>query len=41
MEAQAFAFLAVRFLKGLPSTYPGITGIKAPAIAGVMAGSAP
>ena len=30
IEAQAFAFLAVRSVRGLPITYPGTTGIKAP-----------
>lgn len=34
IEAQAFAFLAVRCLKGLPSTFPGTTGASAPTIAG-------
>ncbi len=30
MEAQAFAFLAVRVLRGLPLSAPGTTGVKAP-----------
>ncbi len=30
IEAQAFAYLAVRSLKGLPLTYPGTTGISEP-----------
>ncbi|SFI40103.1 anhydro-N-acetylmuramic acid kinase [Jannaschia pohangensis] len=29
LEAQAFAFLAVRVLRGLPTSFPGTTGIKA------------
>ncbi|MEM7644362.1 MAG: anhydro-N-acetylmuramic acid kinase [Pseudomonadota bacterium] len=29
LEAQAFAFLAVRVLRGLPTTFPGTTGVKA------------
>ncbi len=38
MEAQAFAYLAVRRLMGLPSTFPGTTGAAEPAIGGVVAG---
>jgi anhydro-N-acetylmuramic acid kinase len=34
LEAQAFAYLAVRSLKGLPITWPGTTGIAAPATGG-------
>ncbi|HXP96234.1 MAG TPA: anhydro-N-acetylmuramic acid kinase [Telmatospirillum sp.] len=30
LEAQAFAFLAVRSLKGLPLTWPGTTGVARP-----------
>lgn len=30
IEAQAFAFLAVRVLNGLPLTFPGTTGVSAP-----------
>lgn len=30
MEAEAFAYLAVRSLKGLPLTFPGTTGVPAP-----------
>lgn len=37
IEAQAFAYLAVRSLKGLPLTYPGTTGIKTPLTGGVLA----
>lgn len=36
MEAEAWAYLAVRSLKGLPLTYPGTTGVKAPATGGVL-----
>lgn len=36
-EAQAFAYLAVRSLKGLPLTYPGTTGISEPLSGGVLA----
>ena len=38
IEAQAFAYLAVRSLKGLPLTYPGTTGVSAPLTGGVLAG---
>lgn len=34
LEAQAFAFLAVRSLQGLPLTFPGTTGVKHPTIGG-------
>lgn len=37
IEAQAFAYLAVRSLKGLPLTYPGTTGVSAPMTGGVLA----
>jgi len=37
MEAEAWAWLAVRSLRGLPLTYPGTTGVKAPATGGVLA----
>lgn len=36
IEAQAFAYLAVRSLKGLPLTYPGTTGVSAPLTGGVL-----
>ncbi|GAA3853831.1 anhydro-N-acetylmuramic acid kinase [[Pseudomonas] carboxydohydrogena] len=36
VEAQAFAYLAVRSLKGLPLTYPGTTGVSAPLTGGVL-----
>ncbi len=34
LEAQAFAFLAVRSLKGLPLTWPGTTGVPRPQCGG-------
>jgi anhydro-N-acetylmuramic acid kinase len=34
LEAQAFAFLAVRSLRGLPLTFPGTTGVSAPLTGG-------
>lgn len=37
MEAEAWAWLAVRSLRGLPLTYPGTTGAKAPVTGGVLA----
>jgi anhydro-N-acetylmuramic acid kinase len=37
LEAQAFAFLAVRSLRELPMTFPGTTGVKAPLTGGVLA----
>ncbi len=37
IEAQAFAYLAVRSLKGLPLTFPGTTGVSAPLTGGVLA----
>lgn len=36
MEAQAFGFLAVRSLKGLPLSYPGTTGVPRPMTGGVL-----
>jgi anhydro-N-acetylmuramic acid kinase len=38
IEAQAFAYLAVRSLSGRPLTYPGTTGVAAPQTGGVVAG---
>lgn len=35
VEAEAFGFLAVRSLRGLPLTVPGTTGCRAPATGGV------
>jgi anhydro-N-acetylmuramic acid kinase len=37
MEAQAFAFLAVRSLRGLPLTFPTTTGVTRPMPGGVVA----
>jgi anhydro-N-acetylmuramic acid kinase len=37
LEAQAFAFLAVRTLNGLPITFPGTTGVREPMCGGVVA----
>ena len=37
MEAEAFAFLAIRSLLGLPLTFPGTTGVSEPATGGVLA----
>jgi len=37
LEAQAFAYLAVRSLKGLPLTYPTTTGVPRPMPGGVLA----
>ena len=37
VEAQAFAFMAVRSLKGLPLTFPGTTGVPHPLTGGVLA----
>jgi anhydro-N-acetylmuramic acid kinase len=37
LEAQAFAYLAVRVLKGLPITFPGTTGVTRPLPGGLVA----
>lgn len=37
LEAQAFAFLAARSLKGLPLAFPGTTGVPEPTTGGVLA----
>jgi anhydro-N-acetylmuramic acid kinase len=37
LEAQAFAFLAVRSLRALPLTFPGTTGVAVPMTGGVLA----
>ena len=37
MEAQAFAFLAIRSLRGLPLTFPSTTGVPRPMPGGVIA----
>lgn len=36
LEAEAFAFLAVRSLRGLPLSWPGTTGVPAPQTGGVL-----
>ena len=36
LEAQAFAYLALRSLEGLPITFPSTTGVSAPAPGGVL-----
>ncbi len=36
MEAEAFAYLAVRSLRGLPLTFPGTTGVGKPLTGGVL-----
>jgi anhydro-N-acetylmuramic acid kinase len=36
LEAQAFAYLAVRSLRGLPLTFPGTTGVQRPLSGGVL-----
>jgi anhydro-N-acetylmuramic acid kinase len=41
IEAQAFAYLAVRSLRGLPITFPTTTGVPRPLTGGVVAGSPP
>jgi anhydro-N-acetylmuramic acid kinase len=37
IEAEAWAYLAVRSLAGLPITFPGTTGVSAPMTGGVLA----
>lgn len=37
LEAQAFAYLAVRTLQGLPITFPGTTGVAEPVVGGQIA----
>ena len=37
VEAEAWAYLAVRSLKGLPITFPGTTGVAAATTGGVVA----
>ncbi|MBW9115002.1 anhydro-N-acetylmuramic acid kinase [Rhizobium cauense] len=39
MEAEAWAYLAVRSLDGLPLTFPGTTGVRGPVSGGVLASS--
>ena len=36
IEAQAFAYLAVRSLHGLPLSYPQTTGVRQPVTGGVL-----
>jgi anhydro-N-acetylmuramic acid kinase len=36
LEAQAFAYLAVRSLKGLPITFPSTTGVRQAMTGGVL-----
>ncbi|MBX3500814.1 MAG: anhydro-N-acetylmuramic acid kinase [Alphaproteobacteria bacterium] len=36
LEAQAFGFLAVRHLRGMPNSYPSTTGASQPIIGGVL-----
>jgi len=36
LEAEGFAYLAVRSLKGLPITFPGTTGVSAPLTGGTL-----
>ena len=36
IEAQAFAFMAVRSLRGLPITFPTTTGVPKPMTGGVV-----
>jgi anhydro-N-acetylmuramic acid kinase len=37
IEAQAFAYMAVRSLLGLPITFPDTTGVGEPTIGGILA----
>ena len=37
VEAEAWAYLAVRSIKGLPVTFPGTTGVLKPMTGGVLA----
>ena len=37
LEAEAWAYLAVRSLNGLPITFPGTTGVSRPLTGGVLA----
>jgi anhydro-N-acetylmuramic acid kinase len=36
MEAEAWAYLAVRSYRGYPLTYPGTTGVEKPTRGGVL-----
>lgn len=37
LEAEGFAYMAVRTLKGLPISFPGTTGVAAPVVGGIVA----
>jgi anhydro-N-acetylmuramic acid kinase len=37
VEAEAWAYMAVRSLKGLPITFPGTTGVAVPQCGGLLA----
>ena len=39
VEAEGFAYMAVRHLKNLPITFPGTTGVKTPLVGGVLHGN--
>jgi anhydro-N-acetylmuramic acid kinase len=41
MEAEAWAYLAVRSVRGLPITFPGTTGVPKPMSGGVLCRSSP
>jgi anhydro-N-acetylmuramic acid kinase len=41
VEAEAWAYLAVRSVKGLPITFPGTTGAPEPMTGGVRADPSP
>ncbi|WP_163267177.1 anhydro-N-acetylmuramic acid kinase [Chelativorans alearense] len=41
VEAECFAYLAVRSLRGLPYSFPQTTGVRAPQSGGVLAPAAP
>jgi anhydro-N-acetylmuramic acid kinase len=41
IEAEAFAFLAARSVRGLPLTFPGTTGVDMPLTGGVLANPSP
>ena len=41
IEAECFAFLAVRRLRGLPVSFPGTTGVPAPMAGGVLSSPSP
>ena len=36
MEAEAWGYLAVRSLRGLPLTFPATTGVRAPVTGGLL-----